>query len=61
MGITIIGGRTMIVIKIGLILLAPFAILMIWWFILSFYDIIRGEAFTERDFWGRKVKDENEE
>ena len=51
----------MIVIKIGLILLAPFAVLMIWWFILSFYDIIRGEAFTERDFWGRKVKDENEE
>ena len=51
----------MIVIKIGLILLAPFAILIIWWFILSLYDIIRGEAFIERDFWGRKVKDKNEE
>jgi hypothetical protein len=51
----------MIVIKIFLILLIPFAILMIWWFILSFYDIIRGEAFTERDFWGRRIKDENEE
>ena len=47
----------MIVIKIFFVLLIPFAILMIWWFILSFYDIIRGEAFTERDFWGRKVKE----
>ena len=51
----------MIVIKIFLVLLIPFAILMIWWFILSFYDIIRGEAFAERDFWGRRIEDENEE
>ena len=47
----------MIVIKIFLVLLIPFAILIIWWFILSFYDIIRGVAFTERDFWGRKVEE----
>ena len=47
----------MIVIKIFLVLLIPFAILIIWWFILSFYDIIRGEAFTERDFCGRKVEE----
>ena len=41
----------MVIIKV---LLVAGVILMAWHFVLSIYDIIRGKAFMERDFLGRR-------